>query len=62
MRIDFTPLTTKAVTPVEFASQFGLDELREVVNEYLDWLRTLAQEFNDEQLTFEPVQIKFFLR
>jgi hypothetical protein len=55
MRIDFTPLATKTVTPVEFAAQFGLTELRDAVNEYLDWLRTLVQEFNDEQLTFEPV-------
>src|SRR4051812_44167662 len=54
-RINFAPLTGNTMTPVEFAAQFSFSELRAAVHRYLDGIRDLVQQFNDEQLTFEPV-------
>jgi hypothetical protein len=54
-RIDFTPLSSNAMTPVQFAEQFSFSDLRAAVHRYLDGIRDLVQQFNDEQLTFEPV-------
>jgi hypothetical protein len=54
MQIDFTPLSGGAVTPLDFAKNFGLNDLRATINTYLDTVRALVLDFDDAQLTFEP--------
>ena len=54
MQIDFRPLSEKTMTPLEFAAQFSLDDLRAAVNTYLDTVRDLVKDFTDAQLVFEP--------
>jgi hypothetical protein len=54
MRIDFSPLTNKTVTPLEFSRSFTLDDLRSATDTYLVTIRDLVRDFDDESLIFEP--------
>ena len=54
MQIDFTPLSSKTMTPLEFAAQYSLNDLRAAAATYLDSVRDLVQGFDDAQLIFEP--------
>jgi hypothetical protein len=54
MRIDFTPLSTKAMSQLEFAAQFSVDDLRAATNTYFDEIEAILVGFNDAQLIHEP--------
>ena len=54
MHIDFSPWANQTVTPLEFSRSFTLDDLRAATDTYLDTIRDLVQDFDDESLIFEP--------
>ncbi len=55
MRIDFSPLSSNTKTPLEFAAQFTVDDLRAATNTYYDEIEAILAGFNDAQLIHEPV-------
>ncbi len=53
--IDFSPVETREMQILEFASTFTVDDLRRVTNQSIDTMLSLIDGLTDADVTFDPI-------